>query len=592
MTCYKENLLKIQVLIVWFLICLAFQLSAQQVYLFIQKDTNEIQLKPFKKFKHEKDAVTYLQTLQQKYIQQGYLETSIDSTSKIQDTVYAWMHFGKKYKLDIPEHNSRNKLIKNRIYKTKKQYNSIYTVQPTKEMLLQKLENNGYPFAKITTDSILLSDTSLNFKYEIEKGKFITFDSIKNYGNSKITKGFIQNYMMIKSKQAYSESRVQNMDKLLQKLPYSMLKQPSIVLFQDDKADIHLYLDKRKVNSFDFLIGFLPGSNNGKILITGEVRIHLQNAFKRGEEIYLEWRKLQRQSQLLDVRFNYPFLLNAPIGINFTFNLEKRDSSSLDLNWQLGLPYITSSNNYIKGFYKYFQTIILSADTSFAKLHKKLPSNLDATYHQYGVQAYYENLDYLFSPQKGYELKLTASIGTKKIKPNNQITTLQDGFSSFDYATLYDSIKRRSVKGDIFWSGNYFLSMGKKSKHILKFSINGGAVFNRVLLKNELLRIGGSRLLRGFDEQSILASTYNIATAEYRLLIMRNSYFFIFFDAAYIHRKFNNTIFQDFPFGFGAGVTFATKIGIFGLTYALGQQKYKTVDFRNSKLHFGYVATF
>jgi len=584
--------LKIQVLIVWFLICLAFQLSAQQVYLFIQKDTNEIQLKPFKKFKHEKDAVTYLQTLQQKYIQQGYLETSIDSTSKIQDTVYAWMHFGKKYKLDIPEHNSRNKLIKNRIYKTKKQYNSIYTVQPTKEMLLQKLENNGYPFAKITTDSILLSDTSLNFKYEIEKGKFITFDSIKNYGNSKITKGFIQNYMMIKSKQAYSESRVQNMDKLLQKLPYSMLKQPSIVLFRDDKADIHLYLDKRKVNSFDFLIGFLPGSNNGKILITGEVRIHLQNAFKRGEEIYLEWRKLQRQSQLLDVRFNYPFLLNAPIGINFTFNLEKRDSSSLDLNWQLGLPYITSSNNYIKGFYKYFQTIILSADTSFAKLHKKLPSNLDATYHQYGVQAYYENLDYLFSPQKGYELKLTASIGTKKIKPNNQITTLQDGFSSFDYATLYDSIKRRSVKGDIFWSGNYFLSMGKKSKHILKFSINGGAVFNRVLLKNELLRIGGSRLLRGFDEQSILASTYNIATAEYRLLIMRNSYFFIFFDAAYIHRKFNNTIFQDFPFGFGAGVTFATKIGIFGLTYALGQQKYKTVDFRNSKLHFGYVATF
>lgn len=592
MTCYKENLLKIQVLIVWFLICLAFQLSAQQVYLFIQKDTNEIQLKPFKKFKHEKDAVTYLQTLQQKYIQQGYLETSIDSTSKIQDTVYAWMHFGKKYKLDIPEHNSRNKLIKNRIYKTKKQYNSIYTVQPTKEMLLQKLENNGYPFAKITTDSILLSDTSLNFKYEIEKGKFITFDSIKNYGNSKITKGFIQNYMMIKSKQAYSESRVQNMDKLLQKLPYSMLKQPSIVLFRDDKADIHLYLDKRKVNSFDFLIGFLPGSNNGKILITGEVRIHLQNAFKRGEEIYLEWRKLQRQSQLLDVRFNYPFLLNAPIGINFTFNLEKRDSSSLDLNWQLGLPYITSSNNYIKGFYKYFQTIILSADTSFAKLHKKLPSNLDATYHQYGVQAYYENLDYLFSPQKGYELKLTASIGTKKIKPNNQITTLQDGFSSFDYATLYDSIKRRSVKGDIFWSGNYFLSMGKKSKHILKFSINGGAVFNRVLLKNELLRIGGSRLLRGFDEQSILASTYNISTAEYRLLIMRNSYFFIFFDAAYIHRKFNNTIFQDFPFGFGAGVTFATKIGIFGLTYALGQQKYKTVDFRNSKLHFGYVATF
>jgi hypothetical protein len=165
---------------------------------------------------------------------------------------------------------------------------------------------------------------------------------------------------------------------------------------------------------------------------------------------------------LLDVRFNYPYLLNAPIGVNFTFNLEKRDSSTLDLAWQLGLPYITSSNNYIKGFYKYFQTIILVADTSYAKLNKKLPNNLDATYSQYGVQAYYENLDYLFNPQKGYEAKLTGSIGTKKIKSNNQINTLRDDFSDFNYASLYDSIQKKSIKGDIFWMGNYYLPLGKK----------------------------------------------------------------------------------------------------------------------------------
>ncbi|HUM50586.1 MAG TPA: hypothetical protein PK431_02185, partial [Chitinophagales bacterium] len=285
--------------------------------------------------------------------------------------------------------------------------------------------------------------------------------------------------------------------------------------------------------------------------------------------------------------------LNAPIGINFTFNLEKRDSSSLDLAWQLGLPYITKSNNYVKGFYKYFQTIILAADTSFAKTYKKLPNNLDATYNQYGLQAYYENLDYLFSPRKGFDAKLTVSVGTKKIKSSSQITSLIDNIDSeFKYASLYDSIKRKSIKADLFWLGNYYLPLGKKQAHILKFSINGGAVFNQNLLRNELLRIGGNKLLRGFDEQSILASTYNVVTLEYRYMMLKNSYFFVFFDAAYVHRKFNNTIFQDVPFGFGAGLTFATKIGIFGLTYALGQQKDKKIDFRSSKLHFGYVATF
>ncbi|MFN8284816.1 MAG: hypothetical protein U0U67_16450 [Chitinophagales bacterium] len=561
-------------------------LHAQSKYLVVQKDAQVGKIKAFQKFKNENELQQYLSNLQQQYIAKGYLEFSIDSTQRKSDSLIAFLHVGEQYEI-----KNKQPSVKKR--KNNAVVNSVYAINTNKESILKSLENNGYPFAKVTVDSVVLNDKKLEFQYKIEKGKLITVDSFKNFGNSKITKGFIQNYVQIKSKKPYNESKVLNIDKQLQKLPYAELTAPTQILFRDDKADLHLFLKKRKVNSFDFLIGFLPGSNRGKILITGEVRIHLQNSFKRGEEIFLEWKKLQRQSQLLDVRFNYPFFLNAPIGINFTFNLEKRDSSSLDLAWQLGLPYITKSNNYVKGFYKYFQTIILAADTTFAKTYRKLPNNLDATYNQYGLQAYYENLDYLFNPRKGFDAKLTASIGTKKIKPSNQITSLVDPFDSeFQYSSLYDSVKRKSIKGDLFWSGNYYLPLGKKQRQILKFSINGGSVFNQNLLRNELLRIGGNKLLRGFDEQSIFASTYNVATVEYRYMIQRNSYFFVFFDAAYVHRKFNNTIFQDVPFGFGAGLTFATKIGIFGLTYALGQQKDKKIDFRSSKLHFGYVATF
>lgn len=584
--------MKIKNCYILFLLIISQISFAQNVRLFLQKDNASVKVKEKQTFKNAKEVQQYLAATQQKLVLQGYLEASFDSIKQQHDSIFANLHTGKRYEIKNPStelHKKKKRLLS---IKSKQTTSTVYDADITKEALITNFENNGYPFAKVSSDSIQLNDSSLSFSYTIDKGKLITIDSFINHGSSKLTKGFIQNYVLIKSKQPYNELRIKEIDKLLQKLPYAIIRQPSNILFRDNKADIHLYLDKRKVNSFDFLIGFLPGSNRGKILITGEVRVHLQNSFKRGEEIYLEWRKLQRQSQLLDVRFNYPYLLNAPIGVNFTFNLEKRDSSSLDLAWQLGIPYITSSNNYIKGFYKYFQTIVLAADTTFAKLNKKLPNNLDATYNQYGVQAYYEDLDYLFSPQKGYELKLTGSIGTKKIKPNNQITTLQDDFSDFNYESLYDSIKRKSIKGDIFWMGNYYLPLGKKQRHILKFGLNGGSVFNQNLLRNELLRIGGSRLLRGFDEQSIFASTYNVTTLEYRMMIMRNSYFFVFMDAAYIRRKFNSTTFQDFPFGFGAGITFETKIGIFGLTYALGQQKDKSVDFRNSKLHFGYVATF
>ncbi len=565
--------------------CMSCLVQAGGFYLLLEKDTTAVKLKPKYTFRQYKELEQFLFDTRARLINKGYLEASFDSLSRQGDTVFARLHTGKQYEVDYPVVYTKRKAIKTAP--------SLAGIDKQLQEQLRQLENNGYPFAKVSTDSVLLTDTSLTLQYAVEKGRFITIDSFINHGSSKITKGFIQNYIGIKSGKPYSESRIREIDKLLQKLPYATVRQPSSILFREEKADIHLYLDKRKVNSFDFLVGFLPGSNNGKILITGEVRVHLQNAFRRGEEVFLQWQRLQPKSQMLDIRFNYPYLLNAPLGVNFTFKLDKRDSSSLDLAWQLGLPYMTKSNNYIKGFYKYFQTIILAADTTFAKLNKRLPNNLDAVNNQYGIQAYYESLDYLFNPRKGFELKITGSAGVKKIRPNNQITTLSDPFSpEFNYAGLYDSIQKKSVKGDVFWMGNYYLPMGKKQRHIFRFGLNGGAVFNRDLLRNELIRIGGNKLLRGFDEQSIFASAYQIGTLEYRMIVQRNSYFFVFLDAAYVRQKFDRKITQDFPFGVGAGITFETKIGIFGLTYALGQQKYQKMDFRNSKLHFGYVAVF
>ncbi len=556
-------------------------LYAQKLFLF--QDKNSLTIKNPQQFKSAADIQNYLVNLQQQQIGKGYWEFSVDSVLQKNDTLLAYLHTGNHYTIV-----SDKKTEKRRINKAND--NSILVLAQQKEKTLRALENNGYPFARAYFDSIQWKDDTLYTRLKTEQGKLITIDSFKNFGTSKITKGFIQNYLQLKSKQAYNETKILNIDKLLKKLPYAELAQPTQIVFADDKAHIYLHLNKRKVSSADFLIGFLPGSAGKKVLITGEVNLHLQNAFKRGEEIMLQWRKLQPKTQYLDIRFNYPYLFNTPLGVNFTFNLDKRDSSSMDLAWQLGLPFLYQTNNYIKGFYKYNQTIILEADTLFAKSYKKLPNNLDALYSQYGVQTYYEQLDNLFSPKKGFDINVSGSMGTKKIKQNTQIISISDGL--YNYASLYDSIKRKSIKGDVFWAGNYYQPLGKKERHILKLSNSGGAVFNQSLLRNELLRIGGNKKLRGFDEESILVSTYVLTSFEYRFMLMRNSYFFTFFDWAYIQRKFNNSVFTDFPFGFGAGITFDTKIGIFGLTYALGNQKDAKLDFRKSKIHFGYIAMF
>jgi hemolysin activation/secretion protein len=99
-------------------------------------------------------------------------------------------------------------------------------------------------------------------------------------------------------------------------------------------------------------------------------------------------------------------------------------------------------------------------------------------------------------------------------------------------------------------------------------------------------------LLRGFDEESQFASQYAVLTAEYRYLLGRNSYFFGFVDGGYT----KNASLKSSPaynyIGTGLGMAFETKAGIFNLSWAVGKRSDSRFDFRQSKIHLGYVNYF
>ena len=80
-------------------------------------------------------------------------------------------------------------------------------------------------------------------------------------------------------------------------------------------------------------------------------------------------------------------------------------------------------------------------------------------------------------------------------------------------------------------------------------------------------------------------------TLEYRFLVDQNSHAFAFYDQS-IYENNSNGYSADTPFGFGAGFSFGTNIGIFSISYALGKQFDNPIELRNGKVHFGYVAFF
>jgi hemolysin activation/secretion protein len=104
--------------------------------------------------------------------------------------------------------------------------------------------------------------------------------------------------------------------------------------------------------------------------------------------------------------------------------------------------------------------------------------------------------------------------------------------------------------------------------------------------------IGGYKLLRGFDEASILASQYAVGTLEYRYLTGLNSFLFTFVDVGWAMNNVADYNLNSGYLGVGVGMAFETKAGIFNMSLAEGRTSELPFDFHETKIHLGYVSFF
>jgi outer membrane translocation and assembly module TamA len=102
--------------------------------------------------------------------------------------------------------------------------------------------------------------------------------------------------------------------------------------------------------------------------------------------------------------------------------------------------------------------------------------------------------------------------------------------------------------------------------------------------------IGGYRLLRGFDEESIFTNGYAVSTLEYRYLLGKNSYFAAFTDFGYSDN--NITKISNNYVGGGLGFSVETRQGILNISFAAGKRNDLPFNLRQSKIHLGFVSLF
>jgi outer membrane protein assembly factor BamA len=471
-------------------------------------------------------------------------------------------------------------------------------VKQWEERLLDYLENNGYPFAKVFLDSLRLDSNKASGLLKVNKGPLYKIDSIRLYGNAKISSEFLQRYLSIPNGSIYNKDKLLLVNKKLRELTYLEQEQPSNINYLNTGSVLNVYLNNKKSSQVNVLVGFLPNNDqlsSKKLLVTGEANILLRNAFGGGETMGLNWQQIQVKSPRLNLLYNQPYLFNSPVGLDFTFDMFRKDSSFLNVNFQLGAQYALNSTQSGKLFVQRVQTIVSDGgiNESLVIQSRSLPDIADISSINLGVEYEFNKTDYRLNPKKGTEFRISTAIGNKKLKRNSQILELKDpGDPAFNFSKLYDTVKLKTYQLRVRATAAKYLPLGKQST--IKIAANGGMFQSGNVFRNELFQIGGYKLLRGFDEESQYLSHFVIGTIEYRLLYLtgQNSYFYVLADGGWGQNNSQRLKLNYTYISAGLGLAFESKAGLFNLAWAVGKRNDTEFNLRQSKIHLGFVSFF
>lgn len=517
----------------------------------------------------------------------GYIAASLDKLDSTNGKFIAHLYLGQQYRWKkISGLSLDNKLA------------DPSMVIRAQQEIIRNWSNQGYPFAKVFLDSIQQDSTGyLTAVLRTEKGPFYTIDSVYNTGNVRLSNRFLSQWLEIPAGSAYSQQKLDEIPKKLQELDYLKEVKPFELELLGSGGAVHTFLEQQKSSQFNGLLGFLPNNQqltSRKLLLVGEANLLLRNAFGQGETIGLNWQQLQVQSPRLNLAYRHPYFLRSRFGLDLSFNFFRKDSSFINLDWQLGARYKVEGQREFRVFLMQQVSNLSNGAINTQEIiaTRTLPVWGDVSSSSAGIDFSWNKTDYRLNPRTGNDGFIQGAAGRRKIRRNPDIVSLKDPTDpNYNFANLYDSVATSSYQFSVKTALATYLPLGK-SASVLKLGAQAGWIQSPRLYRNEFFQLGGFRLLRGFDEQSQYLSRYVVLTTEYRYLAAKNSYFYGLLDAGWGAAPLPDKTYSYSYLGTGLGMAFETKAGILNLAWAVGKRSDANWDFRQSKIHLGLTNYF
>ncbi len=427
--------------------------------------------------------------------------------------------------------------------------------------ILSEYENKGFPFAKIRIKSIKWNaKKNAELFIEFLNGKASIIDTIIIKGNTKTKDYVIIRNARIKKGEKYSRKKIFEAVSNLARLGFfKKIAKPKFYFDSADKGVLEFSVEEKNTNLFDGLLGYAPKQKDKPGYLTGYVKVDLRNILGTERSFGFEWRKIDRHSQFFDINYTEPWIFGLPFNIKLTVNQRTQDTTYAQRKYSTSFEYLATARLKASLIYSYEETIPFE-NSSLSIKH--------SVFNTSGVNFYYDKRDNILMPSSGYSINSAFKYSRKNLMGNYEE---EEKASANQYRIEID------LAG--------FIRIFKT--HVVALGLHLKTVEGENIEISDLYRFGGTNSLRGFNEEIFYGNIITWSNLEYRLMLSREAYIFGFFDSGYYDNKINSSLSdtaqKDFTFGYGAGVSFATGVGVMKISFALGEND----SFSQGKIHFG-----
>ncbi len=458
------------------------------------------------------------------------------------------------------------------------------------EKILTRCANEGFPQAEILVADVFLKNQDgeprLDIQFEVRENAAIEINRIRFHGNVNTKENVLLRELRIKTPTHYSASSVDEALSRLRRLTYIQSVASGQFTKNDSGYTLEIYLTEGSSNYFDGIAGYIPADPPLQGYFVGLLHLSMSNLSGTGRRTEVYWQKKNRLSQEVRLAYTEPWVLNYPF--DATVRISQRIQDSLYTQLETGIETslrVTPDWSVTAGF-RYTTT---EPSSALISITSNLP-DITTPYFSLGVEG--DSRDHRWNPRRGLYYNALWEYGNQS-ETRWEIAASGDTIVVQGIPNTYKRVTQKTI--------SHRLRAGIESSTPITKKWNAfigahGAEFRSgqdVIPTSEHFRFGGLKTVRGYPEDFFSGTRVAWVNLEARYLTSESSRVFLFVDQGYYYSRSYDGInrvkkFDGTPRGYGFGIRYQTKAGLFSLDYGLGKHD----TFSTSKIHFGIFTQF